>query len=78
MLARRQPLSIGAAFSITCWKSPENIPEVAPRREALAGVLGFALTGQQISRYVLEVVGAISPSTQRWIRRKALGLPRTA
>jgi len=51
-------------------------PDVAPVRETLAQAAGYALTGRQISRYGLELVGAVSPAAQNWMRRKALGLRR--
>ena len=53
-------------------------PEVAPSHKMLAQLAGFAFTPHQISRYGLELVGAVSPNAQRWMRRKALGLSRAS
>lgn len=51
-------------------------PEVAPRSKALGQVASHVFTGRQISRYGLELVGAVSPNAQQWMRRKALGLEK--
>ncbi len=48
-------------------------PDVSPRWQNLWQVVRFAAQPLQLSRYCLELVGAVSPSTQRWIRRQAFG-----
>lgn len=49
-------------------------PDAAPRMRTFAEVAGFATQPLQLSRYLLEVVGAVSPPAQRWLRRRALRL----
>jgi glycosyltransferase involved in cell wall biosynthesis len=46
-------------------------PDVAPTSQNLWQVARFAMQPMQLSRYCLELVGAVSPSMQRWIRRQA-------
>jgi len=46
-------------------------PEVAPTAQTTWQVASFAAKPMQLSRYALELVGAVSPSAQRWIRRQA-------
>jgi len=53
-------------------------PEVAPRSKLLGQLAGFAFRPVQISRYGLEVVGAVSPNAQQWMRKQALKLRLTA
>jgi len=46
-------------------------PDVSPTSQNLLQIARFAAHPLQLSRYCLELVGAVSPSTQRWIRRQA-------
>jgi hypothetical protein len=53
-------------------------PDAAPLLAAYAQVAAFALRPMQISRYGLEIVGAVSPSAQRWMRRTALRVAKVS
>ncbi|MGE0409137.1 MAG: glycosyltransferase family 2 protein [Amphiplicatus sp.] len=53
-------------------------PDCAPVISTFATVASFALTPVQLGRYVLEVIGAVSPGAHQWLRRRALGLSKAA
>lgn len=53
-------------------------PDAAPRLRTLTEVALYASRPLQLSRYALEIVGAVSPPAQRWLRRRALRLANIA